>query len=91
MGLKIYPSEYLCPSWHQFGEKAITDKTVTIHWNQSSWWGNATSEKNLAIINSMKYTGIRRFFVKNRKIIFKLINLFIWDKKKRNELRRLFA
>ena len=34
----IYPSEYFCPSWVSFGDKAITDKTVAIHWNQSSWW-----------------------------------------------------
>ncbi len=36
--VSIYPGEYFCPEWYVFKEKAITDKTVAIHWNQSSWW-----------------------------------------------------
>lgn len=36
--ISIYPSEYFCPTWCVFKEKAITARTVAIHWNQSSWW-----------------------------------------------------
>lgn len=34
-GIKIYPSEYFCPSWGVFEEKFVTDNTHAIHWNQS--------------------------------------------------------
>ena len=34
----IYPSEYFCPAWSSFGPDAFTKNTVSIHWNQSSWW-----------------------------------------------------
>lgn len=43
--LSIYPCEYFCPSWFCFKDKAITDKTVAIHWNQSSWWQKDVFEK----------------------------------------------
>ncbi|MBQ8785633.1 MAG: hypothetical protein IJZ59_06305 [Alphaproteobacteria bacterium] len=43
--LSIYPCEYFCPSWFCFKEEGITDNTVSIHWNQSSWWQKDVFEK----------------------------------------------
>ncbi len=43
--VSIYPSQYFCPSWVSFKEKAFTDNTVAIHWNQSSWWKEPRKEE----------------------------------------------
>ena len=43
----IYPCEYFCPSWVSFQDKAFTDKTVAIHWNQSSWWKDSSQSNNI--------------------------------------------
>ena len=36
--VSVYPGEYFCPCWYTFREKALTENTVALHWNQSSWW-----------------------------------------------------
>lgn len=36
--VSVYPGEYFCPCWYTFREKALTENTVAVHWNQSSWW-----------------------------------------------------
>ena len=85
-GAEIYPSEYFCPSWSSFGEKAFTDKTVAIHWNQSSWWKGST--KKIRELNAFRYKNpIMRWFYVNSLYIFKLIILLTPDKKTRKKLR----
>lgn len=58
--ISIYPCEYFCPTWQAFKSKAITDKTVAIHWNQSSWWQNEKIERlktgNIESINTSTKT-----------------------------------
>ena len=48
--VKIYPCEYFCPTWAVFQNKAFTDKTVAIHWNQSTWW----DEKKIEMLKNYK-------------------------------------
>lgn len=36
--INIYPQEYFCPLNHETGELSITDKTVSIHWYNASWF-----------------------------------------------------
>lgn len=45
--ITIYPSEYFCPTWDRFQAKAFTKNTVSIHWNQSSWWHNEDKMQKL--------------------------------------------
>ena len=85
-GINIYPSEYFCPTWDTFGEKAITDNTVAIHWNQSSWWKD---KKRLIEIESMRCKNpLQRFLYKNSEKIAKIGTFFIPIKDYRRNLRK---
>ena len=87
-GITIYPSEYLCPRWNVFGEKAITKNTVAIHWNQSSWWGTKKDEKNIKEIECLRYNSLlKRAIYKNLDKITKIATLYILDKEKRKQRR----
>jgi len=84
-GIKIYPSEYFCPNWVSFGEKAFSDKTVSIHWNQSSWWNY---ELKLKKLEALRYKNpIKRFLYINSDKIAKLFTFFIPDKNIRKNTR----
>ena len=37
-GIRIYPEEYFCPLAYNTGQMEITDKTVSIHWYDASWF-----------------------------------------------------
>lgn len=84
-GLGIYPSEYFCPGWNALGEKAFTDKTVAIHWNQSSWWKDY---KKLIDIKSLRYKNpVKRFFYRKAEHFAKLLTMFIPVKSLRRSIR----
>ncbi len=57
---KIYPSEYFCPSYPAFGYQAITERTVAVHWNSSSWWKDLDQ---LLEVTSYRHAGMARRFV----------------------------
>lgn len=83
--IEIYPSEYFCPAWTAFGEKAFTDKTVTIHWNQSSWWKNS---KSITELEAFRYKNkVKQWFFKNAPYISKGLTFLIYNKKIRRYLR----
>ena len=84
-GISIYPSEYFCPTWDAHCEKAITKNTVAIHWNQSSWWKDYESIKNLF---AKRYNNkFRQFLFKYSERIAKLFTFFIPHKFIRKRLR----
>ena len=86
-GIYIYPSEYFCPSWVSFGTDAFTDKTVAIHWNQSSWWKDITSNK-LKEIQLLRYDDkLRRWVYLNSAKMDKLLACVIPSKKMRQEFK----
>ena len=68
--ITVYPCEYFCPTWEAFQNKAFTDKTVAIHWYQSSW----RDEKKLNMLKNNKYSVQHLMFVDN--ITSKLQNIF---------------
>ena len=83
--ITIYPSEYFCPTWPVFGNDAFTDKTVAIHWNQSSWWG---LKPKLRFLQSYRYKNpVKRFFYANLGRIVKLFTFFIPMKEVRKKIR----
>lgn len=84
----IYPCEYLCPRWNAFGEKAVTQNTVAIHWNQSSWWGRKKDEKNIKEIECLRYNSLlKRTIYKNLDKITKISTLCISNKEQRKQKR----
>lgn len=86
-GIYIYPSEYFCPTWASFGLKAFTDKTVSIHWNQSSWWKDYKSQK-LKEIQSLRYvSAIRRYAYMNNRRVARWLTCLIPSKRIRREER----
>lgn len=88
--IHLYPAEYFCPRWNVFGEKSITNNTVAIHWNQSSWWGNKKDAQNINEIESFKYNSkLKRFIGKHILSISKLLTFFILNKTKRREKRNI--
>ena len=81
----IYPSEYFCPAWNVFGEKAFTDNTVAIHWNQSSWW---KQKGFLREIQSNRYkNGLKRFWYKYSEKFAKTMTFWIPNKTVRRKIR----
>lgn len=85
LGINIYPSEYFCPTWDTFCEKAVTDKTVSIHWNQSSWWHQ---NKKLRIIKSLRYKNpIKKFLYLNSRCIGRIFTFFIPISDLRRQIR----
>lgn len=85
-GAEIYPCEYFCPAWFSFAEKAFTDKTVSIHWNQSSWWKD--SAKNMREIQSFRYKNpVKRWLYINLLCLAKLAILLIPNKDIRKKIR----
>ncbi len=83
----IYPSEYFCPTWVSFGPDAFTDKTVAIHWNQSSWWKDNTSNK-MKEIQSLRYNSkIRRYAYMNNRRVARWLTCLIPIKSKRRKMR----
>lgn len=83
--IEIYPSEYFCPAWTAFGEKAFTDKTVAIHWNQSSWWNNSRS---ITEIEAFQYKNpVKRFLYCESERIGKLFTFAIPNKNVRRQMR----
>lgn len=84
---EIYPSEYFCPSWTAFGEKAFTENTVAIHWNQSSWW---ESKQSLRELESFKYSNpLKRFWYIHSPHVAKTIAFAIPNKNTRRKIREL--
>ena len=72
-GIYIYPSEYFCPTWCVFGEKAFTPNTVAIHWNQSSWFADDANHK-LVPVRSFKYRNkFKRFLYANSPVFAKIL------------------
>lgn len=49
--VSVYPGEYFCPCWYTFREKALTENTVAVHWNQSSWWNKDAFARLRASLN----------------------------------------
>lgn len=83
--IEIYPSEYFCPTWTAFGEKAFTDKTVAIHWNQSSWW---KSSKNITEIEAFRYKNpIKNLLYRSSEPIGKFFTWAIPNKNVRRQIR----
>lgn len=81
----IFPSEYFCPSWSAFGEKAFTPQTVAIHWAQSSWW---SGKNKLRDIEAYRYKNIvKRFWYRYSDKIAKIITCAIPNKKTRILIR----
>ena len=81
----IYPSEYFCPSWNAFGEKAFTENTVAIHWGQCSWWNQKNKFREL---QSFRYKNpIKRFWYKYSEKFAKLITFWILNKGLRRKIR----
>ena len=89
LGIYIYPSEYFCPSWVAFGVAAFTDKTVAIHWNQSSWW---KFSKVMKEISSLRYNSrLKRFIYIHNEKIAKYLTCLIFTKKLRKKWRKELA
>lgn len=81
----IFPSEYFCPSWSAFGEKAFTSNTVAIHWAQSSWW---SGKSKLRDIEAFRYKNvIKRFWYRYSEKFAKIITCLIPNKKARIYIR----
>ena len=55
----VYPCEYFCPTWAVFKNKAFTDNTIAIHWNQSTWWDS----KKINMLKNSKYSIEHLIFV----------------------------
>jgi len=74
----VYPSEYFCPTWAAFGERAFTENTVAIHWNQSSWW---TASSKLRLLESYRYKNLfKRFLYRNSERFAKMLTFWIPNK-----------
>lgn len=84
--IEIYPSEYFCPSWTAFGDKAFTENTVAIHWNQSTWWKH--SKEVIEIEALMHKNPLKRLLHIWREPIAKFATLLILNKTKRRQLRK---
>ena len=81
----IYPSEFFCPSWNAFGEKAFTENTVAIHWGQCSWWNKKNKFREL---QSFRYKNpIKRFWYKYSEKFAKLLTFWILNKGLRRKIR----
>lgn len=84
-GVTIYPSEYFCPNWDAFADKAFTDKTVAIHWNQSSWW---QGRRVLLEIEAQRFKNpIKKFLYAKSDRLAKLFSFFILYKPLRHKIR----
>ena len=84
--IEIYPSEYFCPTWTAFGANAFTDKTVAIHWNQSSWW---KSWNELKHIESIRYENpLRKSLFLCKENIAKTVTCAIPNRSIRRKLRK---
>ncbi len=81
----IYPSEYFCPAWNVFGEKAFTQNTISIHWGQCSWW----KQKNLfRELQSYRYKNpVKRFWYKYSEKVAKTMTFWIPNKNLRRMIR----
>lgn len=91
LGIYIYPSEYFCPSWESFGLKAFTDKTVAIHWNQSSWW-KFNQSSDILQIRALRYDSkLKRFIYMHSDKIAKILTYPIFIKQQRKKLRKKLA
>lgn len=87
--LEIYPSEYFCPTWTAFGDKAFTENTFAIHWNQSTWH---SADKEIRKIASLKYSNpFKRFYYVYSPRIAKIIVSVIPNKKLRRKTRELLT
>lgn len=87
--LEIYPSKYFCPSWTAFGEKAFTENTVAIHWNQSSWWEFKT---NVRGVEALRYNNpLRRLWHVHSPHVAKILTFAIPNADIRRELRNLIT
>ena len=83
--IEIYPSEYFCPAWTAFGEKAFTKNTVSIHWNQSTWW---SLKDSMLEVEAFKYKNpLRRFIYAKSERFAKSLTFAIPNKKLRCGLR----
>jgi len=81
----IYPSEYFCPTWDTFKNNAITNKTVAIHWNQSSWWNKKTR-----MLKSYKYSNPIIRFLYAHEILKNLFSINNSKKSDYLEIRFLY-
>lgn len=84
-GIYIYPSEYFCPSWNVFNEKAFTENTVSIHWGQCSWWKQKNKFREL---QSFRYKNpIKRFWYKYSEKVAKFLTFWLPCKNLRRRIR----
>lgn len=85
--IEIYPSEYFCPSWTTFGEKAFTANTVTIHWNQSSWWKSGTKVRE---VEAIRYKNpLKRMWHVHSPHVAKALTFAIPNAVTRRKIRKL--
>lgn len=83
--IKIYPSEYFCPTWYLWERKGFTENTVSVHWNQSSWWQDMSKLQELKIY---RHKNKFRFFIaENAKRIANLLVFWVIIKSARKNLR----
>lgn len=87
--LEIYPSEYFCPTWAAFGNKAFTENTFAIHWNQSSWW---SAMKEVRVVASLRYNNpFKRILYVYSPRIAKIVASIIPNRKLRRKTRELLT
>ena len=87
-GIYIYPSEYFCPTWPCFGMDAFTEKTVAIHWNQSSWW-KFFSGNQFIYLRSLRFNNkLKRFIYIHNKRIANYLTCLIFIKSLRKKGRK---
>lgn len=84
--IEIYPSQYFCPCWNVFKQEAFTEKTVAIHWNQSSWWEH--QKFDMHEIRSYRYKNkIQRYWYLHSERVAKIFTFAVFNKKLRRDLR----
>ena len=83
--LEIYPSMYFCPTWNAFGNKAFTQNTFAIHWNQSSWWAK---KREVREVQSLRYSNpLKRFLFIHSPRLAKIFSAIIPNRKLRRRVR----
>ena len=88
LGIYIFPSEYFCPTWPCFGMDAFTEKTVAIHWNQSSWW-KFFSRNDFIELRSLRFKSkLKRFVYIHNKRVANYLTCLVFVKSLRRKWRK---
>ncbi|MBO5566985.1 MAG: hypothetical protein J5934_07185 [Succinivibrio sp.] len=81
----VFPSEFFCPTYVAFKNLAITDKTVAIHWNSSSWWKDL---KKIYKLQANRFNNpLKKFFYGNAIDISRIISCIVFKKSARKKFR----